>query len=158
MYSQSDIDYLEKQILKIKSSVNELNAHFLPRKFTLDGHLLGSVGEIYASYYYGIDLYPSGKPIHDGFVNNKDIQIKVTQNKSVELKEIPNYLIVLHIDVTETEVVISEVFNGPGSIAVGNNIKNNNGEYYLGFKTLLEARTRVKDSERIIQQVKFKEY
>ena len=63
MYTDSEIDVLKRHILIIKDEVDELNSfdnNRSSRRFTIDGHLLGSVGEIFASYHYGIKLAPNG--------------------------------------------------------------------------------------------------
>jgi len=56
--------YLDQQIKEAKdkftqliSIVHYLENTFTGRHFTLGGHLVGSIGEVLAAYYYGIDLY-----------------------------------------------------------------------------------------------------
>ncbi|GEM_PF-2796755 len=38
--------------------VEELESTFPSRKFTLDGHLIGSIGEVLAAFAYKLDLLP----------------------------------------------------------------------------------------------------
>jgi hypothetical protein len=42
----------------------ELEAHFPGRRFTLDGHLVGSIGEILAALHDGLVLLPSSSEGH----------------------------------------------------------------------------------------------
>jgi hypothetical protein len=49
------------------------------RKFTLDGHLVGSIGEVVAACAFGLTLYPSGTDTHDGeSEDGRRVQIKLT--------------------------------------------------------------------------------
>ena len=43
----------EGEAAAAKAYVAELEAEFPGRHFTLDGHLVGSIGEVMAAYYYG---------------------------------------------------------------------------------------------------------
>jgi len=59
--------------------VNALERDFEGRKFTLDGHLVGSIGEFLGSYHYGLELLPASTKTHyakDKYGNQ--IQIKTT--------------------------------------------------------------------------------
>jgi hypothetical protein len=71
---------------QIYSAVAGLEAMFPGRFFTPDGHMVGSIGEAIAAYHYGVELYPASHRVFDGRKNGKEIQIKATQNDSVELK------------------------------------------------------------------------
>jgi hypothetical protein len=48
------------------------------RKFTPDGHLVGSIGEVIAAEHFGLTLYGMSKAGHDAFDANGDVQIKLT--------------------------------------------------------------------------------
>ncbi len=65
-YSEKKMDNVRKRIRDLIKIVNELERDFPGRHFTPDGHLVGSIGEVMAAYYYGIELYQPGTPIHDG--------------------------------------------------------------------------------------------
>lgn len=43
-------------IREIYSLVNRLEGMFEGRYFTPDGHMVGSLGEVLVSYYYGLEL------------------------------------------------------------------------------------------------------
>ena len=57
VYTQEKMDAVKTQVQKLVEIVAELEAEFPGRHFTLDGHLVGSIGEVMAAYYYGIELY-----------------------------------------------------------------------------------------------------
>lgn len=59
-------DYIKQKISELLEIVQDLEECFPGRKFTLDGHLLGSIGEALANYYYGIDLAPNNTKTYDG--------------------------------------------------------------------------------------------
>ena len=55
-YTKEQIENAYKKILELLKIVGELEETFEGRVFTLDGHLVGSIGEVMAAYYYGIEL------------------------------------------------------------------------------------------------------
>jgi hypothetical protein len=95
--------------------VQELEDEFVDenRKFTPDGHLVGSIGEVVAAYSFGLTLYPSSAKTHDAkSKDGRKVQIKLTGgNKSVALSSKPDYLIVLQL----REYKFGVVYNGPGA-------------------------------------------
>lgn len=97
--------------------VAELERSFPERKFTPDGHLVGSLGEVIAQHLYGLNLLPNSTPIHDAKTSyGNQVQIKATQNPkgSVGLRSEPDHLIVLLI---RRDGSAEELYNGPGSLA-----------------------------------------
>lgn len=109
---------LSETIRELYAIVNQLERDYNKhdRRFTLDGHLLGSIGEVYAAERYGIELAKSSSERHDGTNTDerkRDVQIKVTQRSSIGLSSEPAYLLVLKIDENGS---FKEVFNGPGNI------------------------------------------
>jgi hypothetical protein len=143
------IDNLKNNIEKLIVIVNDLEKAFPGKRFTLDGHLLGSIGEVFASYYYGIDLYlnDNSHPCHDGEKDGKEVQIKITQGNSVDINNIPDYLIVLFLKKDECEVY--EVFNGPGKTAIGTAKRTKNGWYTRTLNSLDNANKEITDEDRI---------
>ena len=65
-YSAKDMELIREKVQRMFQTVAELEATFPGRHFTLDGHLIGSIGEVLAAYYYGTELYEASEPIHDG--------------------------------------------------------------------------------------------
>lgn len=69
------------------------------RKFTLDGHLFGSIGEVYAANKFNLTLEKSSKEGYDALDKDRNqIQIKVTQKNSVGLRKKSQKLLVLKLN------------------------------------------------------------
>lgn len=99
-------------IRKIYNLTAELEKMYPGRHFTPDGHMLGSIGEVYAAEKYGLTLYPASHETHDAVDGmGRQVQIKITQTDRVALTDCPERLIVLKID---REGIIREIYNGPG--------------------------------------------
>jgi hypothetical protein len=97
----------------LRAIVRRLEELFHDRRFTLDGHLLGSIGEVLAAHDYDLSLLPMSERCHDATAGGGTIhvQIKVTQGRVVALREEPDHLLVLRLtDSGGTE----EIYNGPG--------------------------------------------
>ena len=76
---------LPEPVARIYTAAAELEALYPGRKFTPDGHLVGSIGEVIAAEALGLTLYPMSKPGHDAFDANGDVQIKLTAGKSIAM-------------------------------------------------------------------------
>jgi hypothetical protein len=73
---------LPPPVAAIYRAVEELQAKYPPRKFTPDGHLVGSIGEVVAAEILGLTLYPMSRAGHDANDANGDVQIKLTAGES----------------------------------------------------------------------------
>ncbi len=111
MSKSDNCDFVKLKVTELLRIVDELEERFPGRKFTMDGHLLGSIGEALAEYYYQIDLYPSSTKTHDGEVDGKKVQIKITQGDSVNINDVPDYLLVMYLN--KKDGFVYEVYNGP---------------------------------------------
>ena len=60
----------------------------------MDGHLVGSIGEIMAAYYYGIGLYEASAPTHDSKASAR-IKYKYRLHSRIELLSMKNQSILL---------------------------------------------------------------
>ncbi len=148
-YTKEQIQNAYEKIKDLLYIVKNLETTFEGRRFTLDGHLIGSIGEIMAAYYYGIQLYPPSTPVHDGIApDGKKVQIKITQQNKIAMKEEPDYLIVLHLNRTNSE--ITEAYNGPGKKPWESAYKNNrNNDRYIPLNKLLHLNTFINPEEQI---------
>ena len=104
------------QMLEI---VKQLQNAYPKKKFTLDGRLVGDLGEILVASAYDIELHDELQKHHDGITSDgRQVQIKATMQNSLTfpVDHVPDYYlgIKIHADGTFTEV-----FNGPGSVAWG---------------------------------------
>lgn len=105
---------LPPPVAAIYQAVAELEAAFPGRKFTPDGHLVGSIGEVVAAEALGLTLYSASRPGHDAYDANGDVQIKMTGGKQVALYATCDRLVVLRV-VSPAEAEI--VYDGPGEPA-----------------------------------------
>ena len=99
-------------VAQLRRLVTELSDLYPGRRFTLDGHLVGSIGEVLAAERYGLELLTASHKTHDAVAaDGRMVQIKLTQRSSVGLSSCPEYLLVhkLHPDGRH-----EEVYNGPG--------------------------------------------
>ncbi len=103
---------LPKPIAEIFRQVEQLERAYPGRKFTPDGHLIGSIGEVIAAEAFGLKLLPASAPGHDARDNNGAlVQIKLTSGKSIGLRASCERLLVMRIvDPTSAELV----YDGPG--------------------------------------------
>lgn len=147
--NSKNVEKLRGKIAELVKIVSALEKAYPGRHFTLDGHLVGSIGEVLAEYFYGVELYIASTPKHDGYVDGKEVQIKATQRDVVLLGEEPDYLLVLYLANTGA---VFEVYNGPGKLAwdsVEN--KDKRGYKHLRVNKLMELDAEVKDADRIPQ-------
>lgn len=110
---QSAIDEIPELVLQLQAIVKRLEELFPGRRFTLDGHLVGSLAEVIAAYMYDIELLPGSHECHDGRCRRTgiNVQIKGTQRGRVAMYAEADHLIVLRLAAGRAE----EVYNGPGA-------------------------------------------
>ena len=105
---------LGRILQSLYQAVDELEQLFPSRKFTLDGHLVGSIGEVIAAYIFDLELLENSTKTHDAKTKSGIlVQIKFTQgNKSVAISSKPKHLIVLRLP---PDYELEIVYNGPGA-------------------------------------------
>ena len=83
-------------------------------KFTLDGKLVGDIGEFYAVEHYGLLLLQPGTRAHDARApDGRRVQVKATQKpQGISLDSEPDFLLVLLL---KQDGLFEEIYNGPGS-------------------------------------------
>lgn len=150
------LEVVKANIMQLLNIIKELESAFPGRRFTLDGHLFGSIGEVLAAYYYGIELAPTNQKKHDGVIDGKNVQIKITQATSVDISDECDYLIVLYLNKAECDFY--EVYNGPGDIALENANKLKSGWYSRTVLQLSALDKMVPDEERIKEVVEIKKW
>src|SRR5260370_7930849 len=102
---------LPAPVAAIYKAVEELEALYPGRKFTPDGHLVGSIGEVIAAEEFKLTLYPMSHEGHDAFDAAGPVQIKMTSGETVSMYDCCVRLIVLRVVSPEEAEV---VYNGPG--------------------------------------------
>lgn len=89
---------LPEPVAKIYEAVAELEALYPERKFTPDGHLVGSIGEVIAAETYGFQLLPMSMEGHDA-IDSKGrlVQIKLTGGKRISMYGPSDRLVVMKL-------------------------------------------------------------
>lgn len=148
-YNKEKMDMVQKKVREMIEIVCELEAEFPGRHFTLDGHLVGSIGEVMAAYYYGIELYKSSSERHDGIIKEREVQIKITQQDDIVISAEPEYLIVLYLT---RKGDVYEVYNGSGKLPWKSASKrDSHNNRHMRVNKLMELDTVVHPSDRIDQ-------
>lgn len=108
-----------KQLLEITHSLKEKYRHH-NKSFTLDGKLVGDIGEVLVADYYGLTLYGDNEKVYDGYITgdkSKQVQIKASFNNyfyfSKDLNNIPQYFIAVQL---KEDGTFEEVYNGKGAL------------------------------------------
>ena len=129
-------------------TVRELEQRYPGRKFSIDGHLLGSLGEVIAAEHYGLTLLPNSYEKHDAKdKQGRMVQIKATQINRIAISSEPDYLIVIQIT---PDGNWSEIYNGAGSRVWNNAGKmQKNGQRPVSIAKLKSLMTCVQDDEKI---------
>jgi len=135
-------------IRQLYSIVDELESLFPGRRFTIDGHLVGSIGEVTAAQKYGLTLLPASSAAHDAIDGDgRKVQIKVTQGRQVALRYRPDHLLVLKLD---KRGELTEIFNGPGGVVWRRcGPKQSNGQRSIALSSLETIYLSVVESDRI---------
>lgn len=102
---------LPKPVAQIYKAVAALEALYPNRKFTPDGHLVGSIGEVIAAEALGLTLRPMSRSGHDAYDINGDVQIKLTARSRVAMYGTCDRLVVLRVMSPEEAEI---VYDGPG--------------------------------------------
>jgi hypothetical protein len=128
--------------------VDRLETLFPDRRFTPDGHLVGSIGEVLVASAYGLNLLPSSYEGHDARSDDgRLVQIKATQVRSVGLASEPDHLLVIQI---HPDGSFAEIYNGPGSqawSAAGKMQKN--GQRPISLSRLTSLMENILQPERL---------
>ncbi len=139
---------LSDKIKELYRITNELEKEYPGRKFTIDGHLVGSIGEVIVAEYYGLTLLPNSTKTHDAITaDGKYVQIKATQVKGISISSEPDYIIVIKLF---SDGSWEEVYNG-----LGKPVWNNAGKMQKnGQRPISLAKLRnLKDSVRKEQMI-----
>ena len=136
-------------IRRLYEVVEELETMFPGRHFTPDGHMVGSIGEALAAYYYGLDLLPASTQGRDATCGDKVVEVKATQGSSVAFRCAPPHLLVLKIAPDGT---FTEIYNGSGNrvwALMKGKLMPSNGQYSVSLTTLARLMRDVPRSERL---------
>ena len=138
-----------KQMLGI---IRLLQKAYPKKKFTLDGRLVGDLGEILVEGAYDVELFEGLQKHHDGQSSDgRLVQIKATMKNSLTfpVDHIPHYYLGIKI---HSDGSFTEIFNGPGSVAweaVKNRKPTKTNLHSIGITALKRLNEKVKRSDRI---------
>ena len=105
---------IEQAIKKMCGIISDLQKNHRSKKFTLDGRLVGDLGEVLAEKNYDIVLFEKLEKSYDAFTrDNKKVQIKATFKDKLTFpsNHIPELLLGLKLYPNGT---YEEIYNGPG--------------------------------------------
>ncbi len=108
---------IQDAVKQLHNIVKELRDTYPIRKFTLDGRLVGDIGEIWAKENYAIKLYPKQQKRYDAetIEQGAKVQIKATMKNSLTFPvDVPELYLGIKIDPDEGKFEVR--FNGPGKI------------------------------------------
>ena len=139
---------LEEKIRELYRITAELEEKYPGRRFTPDGHLVGSIGEVYAAEKYGLTLLEASSEKHDALsADGRLIQIKITQTDRISIYSEPDYLIVMKMG---NDGNIEEIYNGKGFAPWENAGKvQKNGQRSINLKKLVSLNAAVSSEDRI---------
>lgn len=103
---------LAEGLALVFEGIAHLNSTFPNRKFTVDGRLVGDIGEIIAELEYDITLDEVSQPAYDGVSSDgKRVQVKATFKDSLTFKGTPDYFLGFKLF---PDGRYEEIYNGPG--------------------------------------------
>lgn len=139
---------LSEKVQALYRITQELESAFPGRKFTLDGHLVGSIGEVLVAEHYNLTLLPNSTETHDAIAaDGRLVQIKATQINRVAISSRPDWLIVIHI---LSDGTWEEVYNGPGGLVWDNAGKTKkNGQRPISAARLKQLMQQISRDERV---------
>src|ERR1700722_5006522 len=83
---------ITESLALIFEGIARLKQTFPNREFTIDGRLVGDIGEVIAALEYDIVLFEVSQPNHDGITSaGHSVQIKATFKNSLTFKTLPEY-------------------------------------------------------------------
>jgi hypothetical protein len=138
-----------KQLLGI---VGRLHAAFQHKAFTLDGRLVGDLGEVLVEQVYQLTLLDGLQKHYDAKTpDGKHVQIKATMKANVTfpVDHTPDYYLAVKIS---PEGYIEEIFNGPGAIArelVKDRKDTKTNLHSISIRALQKQQGKVKSTDRI---------
>ena len=105
---------IKEGLTLIFQGIERLHEAFPSRAFTIDGRLVGDIGEVIAELEYDLTLDKVSVPDHDAQMRDgRRVQIKATFKDSLTFKTCPDYYLGFKL---YPDGEFEEVFNGPGTL------------------------------------------
>lgn len=151
-----------KELLTITRKLRDKYIH-LNKQFSLDGKLVGDIGEVLAAEKYGLKLLEENAEVHDAeeLSTGRKVQIKSSFKGYSYFPfgedRMPDYFLSIVIN---EEGEISELFNGPGQFILehyilARGIKPFKSHYYTLSRGILEElnkQVEEKDKIRVVSK------
>jgi len=146
-------EIIKDSLEKIFSGIKQLKEALPSKEFTIDGRLVGDIGEAIVQRDYDLTLYEGLAKDYDGETPcGKKVQIKATFKNSLTFKKVSDYYIGIKIFEDGT---YEEIFNGPGKVIENKyNHRKGFGKDLLSFpnKRLSELSVNVPSEQRIAKR------
>ncbi len=152
--SKTEKTPIQSYVKKLLKIVSQMQNDYPQKKFTLDGRLVGDIGEVLAAEKYLIKLNEGLTKHHDAICTDgtkKKVQIKSTMKDTLTFPcdHVPDYYLGIRIHSNGT---IEEVFNGPGDMVkeiVKDRKISKTNLHLIPIKTLKMKNQEVPDKKRI---------
>ena len=139
---------IAKALGLISEGIKHLKQAFPNRNFTIDGRLVGDIGEIIAALEYDVKLHEVSQPKHDGQTSDRrNVQIKATFKDSLTFGTIPDYYLGFKL---HENGEFEEIFNGPGKV-IYDHLLNRNRKG-LGSKLLSLPTAKLRELSRTVER------
>jgi hypothetical protein len=156
LHTIEKLEELKKLIKQLYGIQKQLRSVFPELEFTLDGKIVGDIGEAIAMQQFGLSKLPGNTKTHDLLTANgkMKVQVKATlatdPNRNVGMgwnKEVFDHLLVLQI---KRDGECERVFDGPGHyIENFRNERPNRKTLDLTINQLRNLHSQVRETERL---------
>lgn len=111
---RSKHDAIKVGLALVFQGISHLRGTFGHRRFTIDGRLVGDIGEVLAELEYEVTLDKKSRKGHDAKTRDgKDVQIKATFREKLTFRTTPERYLGFRLSQDGT---YEEIFNGPGRL------------------------------------------
>ena len=148
---------LTENIKQLLGIIDDLKRNFPNKEFTLDGRLVGDIGEILVQENYDVTLYTKLEKTYDGYDSyNRKIQIKATFKDKLSFpcnkEDVPDYFIGIKI---KPDGSFEEIYNGKGS-DIWELVKNRKKTKISSFQISLSSLKKLNDKVDIFDKIEEK--
>lgn len=147
---------INRAVVELLKIVDSLCIAHPQKKFTLDGRLVGDIGEILVEKNYELNLYEGLRKHYDARTPcGRDIQIKATMKNSLTFPadHVPEYYIGVKI---HSNGEMTEIFNGPGKVIwdlIQHRARPKNNLHSISIAKLENLNLHVSPEERVKKRV-----
>ena len=141
---------IDEALVLIFAGISKLKDRFPSKAFTIDGRLVGDIGEVIAALEYDLTLFEVQTTAHDGVTSDgRKVQVKATFKSHLTMTSVPDLYLGMQLLQDGSYI---EIYNGPGSfIAEKFAHRAGIGERQLSFSiaTLKELSNGVPNGKRV---------